>query len=271
MGKEIFRHDSVAKLSSPTQLNKLLVVVSLRGWIVLSAMVVIILSVLVWSVIGQIPIIVTGNGILLSPNGQFSINSPEGGVVKEIFVKIDQEVPRGSPLVALSTGVVISAPRDGKIFQMSVNSGEYVRVGEVLLWFESEIYPSDLVMYGFISTAVGERIKEGMFVTMDLGAVDTQKYGQVVGSVKHVSPYAVSSTSNQLKAIPSEKLREDLTKGSSVELIIVQPQLNPDNPSRLVWSFGQGPPHTLSPGAMGTVRVTVESKRPISYLIPFKR
>jgi len=270
MEKEIFRHDSVAKLSSPKQLSNLLVVVRLRGWVVLLSMVVIILSVLIWSVMGQIPIIVTGNGILLSPNGQFSINSPEGGVVKEIFVKIDQEVPRGSPLVALSTGVVISAPRDGKIFQMSVSSGEYVRVGEVLLWFESKICPDDLVMYGFVSTAVGERIKEGMFATMDLGAVDAQKYGQVVGRVKHVSPYAVSSTFNQLKVIPSAKLREDLTKGSSVELIIIQPQLNPDNPSGLAWSFGQGPPHTLTPGAMGTARVTIENKRPISYLIPFK-
>jgi len=270
MGQEIFRHDTVEKLSSPRQLSKLLVVVRLRGWIVLFSLVVIILAILVWSVVGQIPIITTGQGILLAPNGQFSINSPGEGIVKEIFVKTDQVVPQGTPLMELSTGLVIPAPKEGKIFQMGASAGEYVKAGQVLMWFESKIYPNDLVVYGFVSTGVGELIKEGMSVTVDLGSVDTQKYGQLVGNVKHVSSYAVSSTSDQLKVIPSEKLREDLTKGTSVELIIVQPKLDSGNKSGVAWTFGKGPHQSLSPGSMGTVRVTIESKRPISYLIPIK-
>lgn len=267
---DIFRHDTIEKLSSPGQLSKLLVVVRLRGWVVLFSLVAIILAVLVWSVVGQIPIITTGQGILLAPNSQFSINSPAEGIVKEIFVPLYQKVPAGTPLMELSTGTVIPAPRYGKIFQMDASQGEYVKAGQVLLWFETEIYPSDLQVYGFISAGVGERIKEGMPVTMDLGSVDTQKYGQIVGTVKQVAPYAVSATSDQLKAIPSEKLREDLTKGATAELIIVQPKLDPNNKTGVAWTFGKGPPDKLSPGSMGTVRVTIESKRPISYLIPYK-
>lgn len=268
MDKNIFRHSAVEKLSSPSQLSKLLVVVRLKGWIVLMTLSAIICVVLVWSVVGQIPIITTGNGILLAPDAQFAINSPIEGVVEEILVKTNQEVPVGTPLMRLSNGIVIPAPHNGKVFQIDAGKGQPIKVGQALLWFQTQIYPNQLEVYGFIPTQVGERIKQGMHVTVNLHAVDTQKYGQLVGTVKQVAPYAVSATSAQLQVIPSKQVREDLTKGGSMELVIVQPELDPQNKTGIVWTFGKGPPDPLYPGSMGTVRVTIENKRPISYLIP---
>jgi len=268
MDKNIFRHSAVEKLSSPSQLSKLLIVVRLKGWIVLMTLSAIICAVLVWSVVGQIPIITTGNGILLAPEAQFAINSPIEGIVEEILVKTNQEVSVGTPLMRLSNGTIIPAPHNGKVFQIDAGKGQAIKVGQALLWFQTQIYPSQLEVYGFIPTQVGERIKQGMHVTVDLHAVDTQKYGQLVGTVKQVAPYAVSATSAQLQVIPSQQVREDLTKGGSMELVIVQPTLDPQNKSEIAWTFGKGPPDPLYPGSMGTVRVTIESKRPISYLIP---
>ncbi len=268
MDKNIFRHSAVEKLSSPSQLSKLLIVVRLKGWIVLITLSAIICAVLVWSVVGQIPIITTGNGILLAPEAQFAINSPIEGIVEEILVKTNQEVSVGTPLMRLSNGTIIPAPHNGKVFQIDAGRGQPIKVGQALLWFQTQIYPSQLEVYGFIPTQVGERIKQGMHVTVDLHAVDTQKYGQLVGTVKQVAPYAVSATSAQLQVIPSQQVREDLTKGGSMELVIVQPTLDPQNKSEIAWTFGKGPPDPLYPGSMGTVRVTIENKRPISYLIP---
>ena len=256
------------KLSSPSQLTKLLVVVRLRGWIVLLSLCAILIGILVWSAVGQIPIITSGQGILLAPDAQFAMKSPMNGYVSQVFVKVQQKVSAGTPLMELSNGGVILAPHDGMVFQIDASKGEAVKVGEELLWFQTEVYPNQLVVYGFIPTEVGERIQTGMHVTVDLNAVDSQKYGQLVGKVKQVAPYAVSANSDQLKVIPSEKAREDLTKGATVELVIVQPSLDPNNKSGLKWTFGKGPPNRLNPGSTGTVRVTIENKRPISYLIP---
>ena len=268
MSRDIFRHDTIERLSSPAQLSKLLVVVRLKGWIVLVTLVALIIAILTWSIVGEIPIITTGKGILLAPNSQFSINSPAEGTVQQVYVQAQQKVAQGSPLMELSTGTVIPAPKNGKVFQLEVSNGDQVKVGQPLLWFETEIYPTDLVVYAFIPIHSGERIKSGMYTTVDLGAIDTQKYGQLVGTVKEVVPYAVSKTSDRLKVIPSDKLKEDLTAGGAAILVIVKPQLDPKNQSGIAWTFGKGPPNRLSPGSLGTVRITIESKRPISYLIP---
>ncbi|MCB1109523.1 MAG: HlyD family efflux transporter periplasmic adaptor subunit [Chlamydiia bacterium] len=268
MSRDIFRHNAIEKLSSPSQLTKLLVVVRLRGWIVLFSLCAIIFAILVWSVVGQIPIITTGQGILLAPEAQFLMKSPMNGVISQVFVKVDQSVLQGTPLMELSDGTTIVAPHNGKVFQLDAGQGEAVKVGEGLLWFQTEVFPNQLEVYAFIPAQVGERIQPGMNVTVDLNAVDTQKYGQLVGQVKQVAPYAVSADSDQLKVIPSEKARQDLTKGATMELVIVQPNLDPENKSGLKWTFGKGPPKRLGPGSTGTVRVTIENKRPISYLIP---
>lgn len=268
MDQKIFRHSAAQKLSSPSQLSQLLVVVRLRGWIVLATLGAIICAVLVWSVVGQIPIITSGHGILLAPDAQFAYYSPVDSVVDEILVKTNQELLPGTPIMRLSSGAMISIPYEGKVFQIDVEKGQPVKVGQSLFWFQTAVHSSQLQVYGFIPTGVGERIQEGMHVTMDLNSIDTQKYGQLVGTVKQVTPYAVSATSAQLKVIPSEQVREDLTKGGSMELIIIQPELDPKNPSGVAWTFGKGPPDVLGLGATGTVRVTIENKKPISYLIP---
>ena len=268
MKKDIFRHDSVERLSSPSQLNKLLVVIRLKGWIVLATLVILILGILVWSFFGEIPIITTGKGILLSPSRQYRVNSPSTSVVKDVYVQAGASVQKGQPLLDLSDGTVISAPEIGKVFQLEAGKGDPVKIGETLLWFEQKSYPKDLLVYAFIPIEAGERVKKGMHATVDLGAVDSQKYGQLTGSVKEVVSYAISQDSDRLKVIPSSKLREDLTKGATTLLVIIQPHLAPENQSGLSWTFGKGPPDKLGPGSLGTVRISIENKRPISYLIP---
>jgi len=268
MDRNIFRHRAVEKLSSPSELGKLLVVVRLRGWIVLLTLSALIATIFVWAFVGQIPMITTGNGILLAPTAQFAIRSPIDGVIEKVLVKTNYAVTKEEPLIRLSNGKEILAPYDGKVFQMDVGQGDAIKVGQVLLWFQIGIDPSQVQIYGFIPTGVGERIQPGMQVRVDLHSVDSQKYGQLEGVVKEVAPYAVSATSTQLEVIPSKQVRTDLTKGGSVELVIIEPKLDFKNPSGLVWTVGKGPSDCLSPGSMGTVRITIENKRPISYLIP---
>ncbi len=268
MVKNIFRHSAVDKLASPAELNKLLVVVGFKGWVVLITLAIAVISIVVWSFIGQIPIIVSGNGILLCPQSQFAVTSTEKAVVKRLLFNSNVEVSEGDNLVIFNNGVTVKAPADGKVFQIDVSQGQLVDIGQNLFWFETKINPENFRVYSFIPLSVGERIKEGMSANVDLKAIDTQKYGQLEGIIDRVAPYAVSANSAEINVIPSAQARKDLTMDQTMELVIIRPEIEPKNETGLKWSAGKGPKEKLSPGSTGIVRVTVENKRPISYLLP---
>jgi len=121
---------------------------------------------------------------LLSPESQFVVKSPQNAVVSKVYIKMDQFVPAGTPIMELSSGNVIAAPHDGKVFQIDAGEGEPVKVGSELFWFQTEVVPKNLLVYGFIPSQVGERIQKGTHVTFNLNSIDTNKFGQLKGGGK---------------------------------------------------------------------------------------
>jgi len=83
MAKDLFRKVSIERLSSPEQLDKLLIIVKIRGWLALLTLLMVIIAILVWSFMGQIPISATGKGILLDPEGLHGVYSPIEGRLLE--------------------------------------------------------------------------------------------------------------------------------------------------------------------------------------------
>ncbi|MEB3210907.1 MAG: hypothetical protein VKL39_06110 [Leptolyngbyaceae bacterium] len=61
----LFRKESLERLSSPEQLDQLMQIVTPKSWLPLGALGVLIFAGLVWSVVGRIPITVTGEGLLV--------------------------------------------------------------------------------------------------------------------------------------------------------------------------------------------------------------
>lgn len=79
-----FRRSSLERLISPEQLDKLMVVVSPKGWIALCSIILLLLASLAWVIWGTIPVQVTAKGILLTQKGIFSIQSPINGTVLSV-------------------------------------------------------------------------------------------------------------------------------------------------------------------------------------------
>lgn len=65
MADKLFRKDSLERLSSPDQLDKLLVIIPASAWIAVVGGVVAIVAVLLWSIFGTIPETTAANGIFL--------------------------------------------------------------------------------------------------------------------------------------------------------------------------------------------------------------
>ena len=90
-----FRKSAVDRLSSPEQLDRLLVVTSSRLWAALAGLWLLMGTVLAWSVFGRLPITVDGTGLLLSAAGVREVEALGAGVVDALPLRAGDLVQQG--------------------------------------------------------------------------------------------------------------------------------------------------------------------------------
>lgn len=95
---DIFRKKSLDKLSSPEQLDKMIVIHSPLSWLAIAGGGFMILAVLLWAVLGRVPISEEGNGILLGNGELNSVYAGTQGVITKTYVSGGDEVQAGDIL-----------------------------------------------------------------------------------------------------------------------------------------------------------------------------
>lgn len=110
----LFRKKSLERLSSPEQLDKLMVVISAKGWISLWSLILLIAAFLIWAFVGSIPVQVSGTGILLPEKGLFNIQSKQEGVVVRILAELGQNVTPSQPIVVLADPAHVEKTQQAK-------------------------------------------------------------------------------------------------------------------------------------------------------------
>ncbi|MFB2920446.1 MULTISPECIES: NHLP bacteriocin system secretion protein [Aerosakkonema] len=86
--KNIFRKESLNRLSSPERLDELMQVVNPQDWLPLAALGGLVFVALFWSIFGRIPITVTGQGVILRSRQVVEIQSPISGQIQDLKVKV---------------------------------------------------------------------------------------------------------------------------------------------------------------------------------------
>jgi len=91
----LFRKVSLDRLASPEQLDQLMRVTDTRGWLALLAGGLVLLTAIVWGVVGSIPQNVSGFGILTKSGGVFEVAPLAGGRVLDLAVNVGDLVTEG--------------------------------------------------------------------------------------------------------------------------------------------------------------------------------
>lgn len=99
----IFRKAALDRLSSPEQLDQTLTVASPRGWAAALVVAAAMAGVVVWSVVGAIPVRKAGQGLLIAEGGRV-LDAPAlgGGTLSELLVGLGDEVTAGEPVARIS-------------------------------------------------------------------------------------------------------------------------------------------------------------------------
>lgn len=102
MAKQIYRKALLERMSSPDQLDKMIVITPPSFWVALLGGAVIVAVTLVWSIVGRLPINLEANGIFVSDQRAFTLASETGGIVATLEVEIGDPVEEGDVLLTLA-------------------------------------------------------------------------------------------------------------------------------------------------------------------------
>ncbi|MEQ8187455.1 MAG: NHLP bacteriocin system secretion protein [Candidatus Eremiobacterota bacterium] len=95
----IFREKALAKLSSPEQLDQLIIITDRKGWIAVLAIGLILIASLIWAFTAHLPVMISGSGILIAEGGIHEMVAIKEGIVKEVKVKLN-EIVEANQLIA---------------------------------------------------------------------------------------------------------------------------------------------------------------------------
>ncbi|MDO4731000.1 MAG: NHLP bacteriocin system secretion protein [Clostridia bacterium] len=102
MSKQIYRKSLLEKMSSPDQLDKMIVITSPSFWLALIGGAAIVVVALVWSIFGKLPIKTEATGLFVPDQGTFNLAANTSGIVSSLQVKIGDYVKKGDVIMTLS-------------------------------------------------------------------------------------------------------------------------------------------------------------------------
>ncbi|MBW4596669.1 MAG: NHLP bacteriocin system secretion protein [Brasilonema angustatum HA4187-MV1] len=100
----LFRKKALEHSSSPERLDQLMQVVSPMKWLPLAALGSLVVAGLAWSIVGRIPITVTGQGVLVFPSKVIAFQSPTSGQLQTINLRVGDFVKKGQVLATIGQG-----------------------------------------------------------------------------------------------------------------------------------------------------------------------
>jgi HlyD family secretion protein len=120
--KPLFRKVALDRLSSPEQLDQLTQVTSSKGWIALSAIGLVLVTAIGWSVAGRLPERVMGTGMLLKSGGVLEVVAPGSGRVSDVSVEVGDTVREGQVIARVEQSALTDQLRQAKATLASVRA-----------------------------------------------------------------------------------------------------------------------------------------------------
>lgn len=99
--QNLFRKESLERLSSPERLDQLMQVVSPKSWLPLTALGSLVVVALIWSILGRIPITVEGRGVLIYPRKVVPLQSKSAGQLLAMNFNVGDVVKKGDVLATV--------------------------------------------------------------------------------------------------------------------------------------------------------------------------
>jgi HlyD family secretion protein len=164
----------------------------------------------------------------------------------------------------------IRSDYSGRVAEVMAAVGQVMPVGARLFTLEADTSGGELESVSYFPVRDGKKIQSKMQVQIIPDTVERERYGGVVGTVSSISPAPVTKE-GAMRTIGNTEIVESLMRDGPCIEVRVRMEADPSTSSGYKWSSSRGPDMKVTAGLTHAVRVQVERRAPISYLLPILR
>jgi hypothetical protein len=275
------RHESTAPTPSgpvfdvDKRLERRLVLVSTRSWLLVVAVALVIAAGVGWSILGRLPSTLQGSGALLPAGGLVAVTAAAGGMVTAVPALNDSDpstqqvdLAADQPLVTITTATgastVVSTPVAGTLVARAPFAvGTTIPAGFVVAQLVPASTQKSAVI--FVDGGASPSIVPGMAVRMSVSTVSSAAYGDLLGTVSSVD--ALPYDAAELLQLAGGNADLARAMGAAGNIRVVVDLESADTPSGLAWSTASGPPHTLPAASLVTASIVLGDQQPMDHLL----
>ena len=163
----------------------------------------------------------------------------------------------------------VTSPHDGVVVETMAMKGDVVKIGQPVLSIEVDDGVLEAMVY-LPPNSNAKLLKPGMPAQISPVTAKKERYGYLVGTVLAVAQYPATEA-GMLSLFNNPALVRELTRNGPPIAVEVELRKDPSTRSGYMWSSRTGAGVELSSGTLAGGTFVVESKRPITLLIPLLR
>jgi len=302
-GGKIFSRAALDKLRSPEKLDTLLPITTPLTWMGLSAVVLLLFSIVLWSIFGSFTVKADGIGMIMDSAGVVNISHIRGGKVTEVYihdgshVKVGEVLARvehleqsvdikiakhGAELAENRREVVeriyqydskeyqqnvieeIKSDYNGIVDRLFVRRGNVINSGTPICTLRLTQNRDDLTGVLYIPVDKGKRVKPGQTIQLAPNGVDVSLSGSLIGIVRKVSEYPVSLQDVE-HTLGNPQLSQMIMASGGGAVIEVTFDLVKDENSEsgYLWTSFVGEHKEINAGSFCTGSIIIDRRPPI--------
>lgn len=183
--------------------------------------------------------------------------------VKREIAKLEQQLDDNSQIIS---------QHNGRVLELTVTPGQVINAGTRLGSIDEENSSKKLVGITYFPIADGKKIQPGMTIQITPQTVKRERFGGIVGTITTVSPFPITREA-AASVVGNPEVVAGLVGEKQEGVMQVLAELEPDSTTRsgYKWSSSAGPQLKISSGTTTVVRVKVEERAPITFVLPILR
>lgn len=302
-GGKIFSRAALDKLRSPEKIDTLLPITTPLTWMGLAAIVLLLFSVVLWSIFGSFTVKADGIGMILDSAGIVNISHIRGGKITEVYIHEGSHIKVGELIAhiehleqAADTKIAqhgtelaenrremlekiyqfdskeyhqtvieeIRSDYKGVVDRLFIRNGKIISAGTPICTVRLTQNRDDLTGVLYIPVDKGKRVKVGQTIQLAPNGVDTSLSGSLIGVVRTVSEYPVSLQDVEHLLGNPQLAQMIINSGNGAVIEIIFDLVRDENSeSGYLWTSFVGEHKEINAGSFCTGSIIIDRRPPI--------